>query len=140
MFADPQGKSLGHLALHYRTPDDGPWAAKLLELLGFKRMQEIVFGGGMVFYQFSVAEDPTGRGVGTLYLSMVPEPIAALTQANQQRFEGWHARAAPGSGRIPIGWITPFLTTWKTCSSKALRDPAQAHIQICVLEIKIKYV
>lgn len=74
-------KTLGHLALHYRTPEDAPRAAKLLEILGMKRLQEIPFGGGVVFYQFLVADDPSGRGIGTLYLSMVPQPLAGITQA-----------------------------------------------------------
>jgi len=77
---DASQKTLGHLALHYRTPDDAPRAAKLLELLGMNRLQEIPFGGGMVFYQFTVAEDHSGRGIGTLYLSLVPQPLAELTQ------------------------------------------------------------
>jgi len=76
----PNSKTIGHLALHYRTPDDAPRAAKLLDLLGMKRLQEIPFGGGVVFYQFTVADDPTGRGIGTLYLSMVPPPLAGITQ------------------------------------------------------------
>jgi len=67
--------------LHYRSPEDAPRAAKLLELLGMKRLQEIPFGGGVIFYQFTVADDPTGRGIGTLYLSMVPPPLAGITQA-----------------------------------------------------------
>ncbi len=78
------GKALGHLALHYKTPEDGPRAAKLLELMGMKRVQEIPFGGGVVFYQFAVADDASGRGIGTLYLSMVPPPLATITQAIRQ--------------------------------------------------------
>jgi len=31
-------KTLGHLAMHYRTREDGPLAAKLLDLLGFARV------------------------------------------------------------------------------------------------------
>jgi len=81
MFADPEAKVLGHLALHYRTPEDGPRAAKLLDLLGLQRKQEIPFGGGMIFYQYTLANDPTGRGIGTLFLSLVPGPIAELTKA-----------------------------------------------------------
>jgi hypothetical protein len=81
MFADTGTKALGHLALHYKTPEDGPRAAKLFAMLGFECVQEIPFGGGTMFYQFSVAEDTTGRGVGSLYLSLVPPPIATLTQA-----------------------------------------------------------
>lgn len=80
MISDAGRKALGHLALHYRTPEDAPRAAKLLDVLGLKRLQEIPFGGGVVFYQFTVADDPTGRGIGTLYLSMVPPPLAGITQ------------------------------------------------------------
>ena len=77
--SEQASKTLGHLALHYRVPEDAPRAAKLLEILGLKRLQEIPFGGGVVFYQFLIADDPTGRGIGTLYLSMLPAPLAGIT-------------------------------------------------------------
>ena len=70
--------ALGHLALHYKTLEDAPRAAKLLALLGFEQMQEVSLGAGVSFYQFTVARDPSGRGIGTIYLSMLPRPLAEI--------------------------------------------------------------
>jgi len=46
-------KTLGHLALHYRTKEEGPAAAKLLDLLGFARVPS---PKGYPFYHYVVTE------------------------------------------------------------------------------------
>jgi hypothetical protein len=99
----PGHKVLGHLALHYRNPDDAPRAAKLLELLGMTRLQEIPFGGGVVFYQFTVADDPSGRGIGTLYLSMVPPPLAGITQVIRDLLKVGTSEEHPAVGELRRG-------------------------------------
>ena len=100
---DEARKVLGHLALHYRTAEDAPRAAKLLEILGMKRLQEIPFGGGVVFYQFLVGDDPTGRGIGTLYLSMVPPPLAGITQTIRELLKVGTAEEHPAVAELRRG-------------------------------------
>ena len=73
--------SLGHVALHYKSPEDGPNAARLLDLMGFRRLQEIPLPNGSIFYQFLENDDRLVDGVGTLYLTLWPKPLEALNSA-----------------------------------------------------------
>lgn len=77
-------KALGHVALHYRNTEEGPKAARLLELMGFTRLQEIPLPDGSIFYQFLVNEDRVHDGVGTIYLAHQPKAIAGMTAAIRQ--------------------------------------------------------
>ncbi|MDX2276649.1 MAG: hypothetical protein NW206_14450 [Hyphomonadaceae bacterium] len=75
--------SLGHLALHYRKREDGPIAARLLEILGCEKVQEIPLPDGP-FYQFYVDPNASNNGDGIVYLSHAPAPILAINQAIQK--------------------------------------------------------
>ncbi|MFN3552233.1 MAG: hypothetical protein ACK4UL_03920 [Novosphingobium meiothermophilum] len=78
--------SMGHLALHYGSPEDGPAAARLLEIAGLAQTQVLPLPGGS-FYRFVVSSRHFGRGDGIIYLSCLPEPqrklIAAIHEALQ---------------------------------------------------------
>lgn len=75
------GRSLGHIALHYREPADGPRAARLLEMLGFVETQCIPLPDGTNFYRFVVDAKHQDRGDGIIYLSCVPEAQRTLISA-----------------------------------------------------------
>lgn len=72
---------LGHVALHYRCEEDAPKAARLLDMMGFIRLQEIRLPDGSMFYQFLINEDHRDSGVGTIYLSAQPRALADLNGA-----------------------------------------------------------
>ena len=76
--------SMGHLALHYGKPEDGPLASRLLQIAGLKETQVLPLPGGN-FYRFVVSGNHFARGDGIVYLSCLPEPqqqlIAAIHQA-----------------------------------------------------------
>jgi hypothetical protein len=69
-------KTLGHLALHYRTREDGPAAAKLLDLLGFARVPS---PEGYPFYHYVVDRDATNNGDGILFIMEQPQALHELT-------------------------------------------------------------
>lgn len=73
-------RSLGHVALHYRDPAEGPLAARLLTMLGFVETQMIPLPDGN-FYRFVVDEKHQARGDGIIYLSAKPEAERRLTAA-----------------------------------------------------------
>jgi hypothetical protein len=72
--------TLGHLALHYARPDDGPLAAQLLARMGLIETQMLPLPQGP-FYRFVTDRRHTARGDGIVYLSCLPEPQAALIAA-----------------------------------------------------------
>lgn len=76
--------SMGHLALHYGKPEDGPLASRLLQIAGLKETQVLPLPGGN-FYRFVVSGNHFARGDGIVYLSCLPEPqrnlIAAIHSA-----------------------------------------------------------
>ncbi len=96
-------KQLGHVALHYKTPADAPRAAKLMALLGFKKQQEIDFGGGVMFYQFMVADDATHRGAGTFYLSLLPPPLANITRVIREELRVGSPQEHPAVAELRAG-------------------------------------
>lgn len=77
------GLSMGHLALHYGTPEDGPLAARLLGLMGLVETQMLPLPNGN-FYRFVVSNSHFGRGDGIVYLSCLPEAQQALIGAIHQ--------------------------------------------------------
>jgi hypothetical protein len=75
---------VGHIALHYGTPEEGPLAARLLKLLGFIETQDIEFPDGSHFYRFVVDDRHQTRGDGIIYLSAVPGAQRALIEAARE--------------------------------------------------------
>lgn len=73
--------SMGHLALHYARPEDGPSAARLLSLIGLAQTQDLVLPNGTHFYRFVVDSRHYARGDGIVYLSAVPEAQQKLVEA-----------------------------------------------------------
>lgn len=78
-------RSMGHLALHYGAPEEGPVAAKLLTLLGFTETQMLPLPQGN-FYRFVVDQAHHSRGDGIMYLSALPEPQLKLIEAIHAAF------------------------------------------------------
>jgi hypothetical protein len=74
----PTRKTLGHLALHYRTKADGPAAAKLLDLLGFARVPS---PPGYPFYHYVVDGGATNNGDGILFIMEQPQALQELNTA-----------------------------------------------------------
>lgn len=72
---------MGHLALHYAKPEDGPTAAKLLSLIGLVETQDLPLPNGTHFYRFVVDNRHYARGDGIVYLSVVPEAQQKLLDA-----------------------------------------------------------
>jgi hypothetical protein len=72
--------SMGHLALHYSTAEQGPAASRLLQELGLKETQVLPLPNGN-FYRFVVNSTHFSRGDGIVYLSALPEPQARLIEA-----------------------------------------------------------
>lgn len=74
------GLSMGHLALHYGKPQDGPLASRLLQIAGLKETQVLPLPNGN-FYRFVVSGNHFARGDGIVYLSCLPEPQQQLIAA-----------------------------------------------------------
>lgn len=74
-------RSLGHIALHYNKPEEGPLAARLLTMLGFVETQDLPLPDGSHFYRFVVDTRHHARGDGIIYLSVVPEAQRKLVSA-----------------------------------------------------------
>jgi len=72
--------SMGHLALHYATPEDGPLASQLLRLMGLVETQVLPLPNGN-FYRFVANQGHFARGDGIVFLSCLPEPQARLIAA-----------------------------------------------------------
>lgn len=72
--------TMGHLALHYATPEDGPLASRLLQLMGLVETQVLPLPNGN-FYRFVANQGHYARGDGIVYLSCLPEPQARLIAA-----------------------------------------------------------
>jgi hypothetical protein len=74
-------RSMGHMALHYGKPEEGPLAARLMEMLGYTITQDLPLPNGTHFYRLVVDERHTPRGDGIVYLSVVPEAQRELIDA-----------------------------------------------------------
>jgi hypothetical protein len=74
-------RSMGHMALHYKNPEEGPLAARLLKLLGFIETQDLLLPNGTHFYRFVTDDKHQPRGDGIIYLSVVPDAQRNLVSA-----------------------------------------------------------
>ncbi|WP_156839576.1 hypothetical protein [Novosphingobium aquimarinum] len=74
-------RSLGHVALHYNAPHEGPLAARLLAMFGFNETQKLLLENGTTFYRFVVDDRHHARGDGILYLSALPDAQRKLLEA-----------------------------------------------------------
>lgn len=74
------GRSMGHMALHYKRPEEGPLAARLLEMLGYELTQDLQLPSGAHFYRFVVDARHQPRGDGIVYLSLIPDAQRDLMQ------------------------------------------------------------
>lgn len=77
-------RSMGHMALHYKNPEDGPLAARLLTMLGYVQTQDLLLPNGTHFYRFVVDTRHSPRGDGIVYLSVIPDAQRDLTAAIHQ--------------------------------------------------------
>ncbi len=74
-------RSMGHMALHYKKPEEGPLAARLLTMLGYVQTQDLLLPSGTHFYRFVVDPRHHPRGDGIVYLSCVPDAQRDLMDA-----------------------------------------------------------
>lgn len=74
-------RSMGHMALHYKKPEEGPLAARLLGMLGYVLTQDLLLPSGDHFYRFVVDSRHQPRGDGIVYLSLLPEAQRDLMDA-----------------------------------------------------------
>ncbi|KUR81063.1 hypothetical protein [Novosphingobium sp. Fuku2-ISO-50] len=77
------GLTMGHLALHYGKPEEGPLASRLLQVMGLVETQVLPLPNGN-FYRFVANREHYARGDGIVYLSCLPEPQARLIEAIHQ--------------------------------------------------------
>jgi hypothetical protein len=61
------------VALHYASIEDGPLAARVLEVVGFALTQRLPLPDGSSFYRFSLNHKDLNRGDNIVYLSLLPE-------------------------------------------------------------------
>jgi len=74
-------RSMGHMAMHYKTMEEGPLAARLLTMLGYELTQDLVLPDGAHFYRFVVDKRHSPRGDGIIYLSLLPAAQRDLMEA-----------------------------------------------------------
>ena len=73
--------SMGHVNLHYRRDEDGPLAARLLELLGLVKTDEMTLPNGSLFYRFTTNRANLDGGDGIIYLVRLPDALGAAYAA-----------------------------------------------------------
>jgi hypothetical protein len=76
-------KTLGHVAMHYRKPEEGPLAARLLQLIGLNCTQTIPLPDGTNFYRFTTNFAAPNSGDGIIYVSALPETERAVIEATR---------------------------------------------------------
>lgn len=76
---------ISHVNLHYPRAEDGPLAAELLTMLGLTQTQVIPLDDGSNFYRFTIHAGEPNRPDGIVYLSRLPEPVAALLEEMRDR-------------------------------------------------------
>jgi len=134
------GYTMGHIALHYPQPEDGPVAARLLELIGLRQTQVLPLADGSNFYRFVVDDRHHDRGDGIIYLSHVPPAQKALHAAirdalaigtDVEHATVRHMREALKADpeySFHVGLLTSSLeeleTLVQTLREKAIHDPA----------------
>jgi len=74
-------RSMGHMAMHYKTMEEGPLAARLLIMLGYELTQDLLLPNGSHFYRFVVDKRHSPRGDGIIYLSLLPDAQRDLMAA-----------------------------------------------------------
>ena len=77
----PSSCTMGHVALHYNKPEEGPLAARLMKLIGFVETQDLILPNGAHFYRFVVDPKHEARGDGIFFLAPVPEAQRNLVKA-----------------------------------------------------------
>lgn len=131
--------TMGHIALHYSTPDQGPLAARLLGLMGLIESQMLPLPSGN-FYRFVISPDHVPRGDGIVFLSCLPEPQARLiaairtalhigTEAEHEAVKAYRAMMAQDfEASFHFGFLMPSLEKLEalvlTLQELAATDPA----------------
>ena len=78
MNAQRQSNTYGHLAVHYRKPEEGPLAARLLREIGFTECYSMAQPDGNRFYHF-VIDEQANRGTDRIfYLLCMPDVLRKL--------------------------------------------------------------
>jgi len=78
MNAQRQSNTYGHLAVHYRKPEEGPLAARLLREIGFTECYSMPQPDGNMFYHF-VIDAEANRGTDRIfYLLCMPDLLRKL--------------------------------------------------------------
>jgi len=77
---EPVANTLGHVGLQYANKEDGPLAARLLEMLGYRKLIELPFPNGN-FYEFVVDQNTPLIGDGIMYLGRASDQQLALRKA-----------------------------------------------------------
>ena len=78
MNAQNPSKTYGHLAVHYRNPEEGPLAARLLREIGFTECYSMAQPDGNEFYHF-VIDEQADRGTDRIfYLLCMPDVLRTL--------------------------------------------------------------
>lgn len=113
-------RTMGHIALHYGAPEDGPVAARLLSAIGCVETQMLPLPGGN-FYRFVVGKGHFSRGDGIVYLSALPEPqrqlietihsmLAVGSDDEHEAVKGWRAMmAADPEASFHFGFLLDSL-------------------------------
>jgi hypothetical protein len=91
---------MGHVALHYADPEEGPLAARLLSALGFIETQDLPLPQGGHFYRFVVDPRHEARGDGIVYLSPAPPAQQALIAAIREALKVGQAGEHPAVGEM----------------------------------------
>lgn len=145
--------TLGHVALHYREPEHGPLAARLFDLLGFTRREEIPLPDGTVFYHLLVDGGATNNGDGILYLSPLRRPHRWLYDTIHEALGIGTPDEHPAVGKVRaaetkdpeagfhVGFLLPTLERLEEAflrvRAEAEKDPEFGrHVQILVNRAK----
>lgn len=73
MNAQSKSKTFGHLAVHYRKPEEGDLAARLLREIGFTECYSMAQPDGNTFYHFVIDEQANHGTDRIFYLLCMPE-------------------------------------------------------------------
>lgn len=93
-------RTIGHFALHYAKPEEGPLAARLLSLLGFINTQDLPLPNGTHFYRFAVDPKNVSRGDGIIYLSSAPPAQQAVIDAMRAALKVGTSAEHPAVGQL----------------------------------------
>ena len=97
-------RALGHLAVHYRTPEDGRAAARLMELIGFERRPS---PDHIAYYHFVVdPEADNSKGDGIIFLMELPEALRNLSAAIKDALRVGHPDEHPAVAPARAGYAS----------------------------------